>query len=514
MTNGAEGTRPERRRPERSGGDRTARTSSWQLRNTFAGARVLSDDEVAHLHEAALGYLQRSGLRVLSPEARHHFASAGATVDDDSQMVRLDAEHVRELLTLAPAEVALTARNPARDLVVGGDHVVFVPVAGPPYASDRVRGRRVGGFAEHTDFLRLTQRTEVLHTPAPAVEAQDVPLPERHLHCTHAELTLTDRVPYVYARGRRQLADSYELIRLANGVDPDEFRARPYSWMNINTNSPRQLDVPMCLGIIDSATAGQLTIMTPFTLAGAMAPVTVAGALLLQHVEALAAMALAQVVRPGAPVAYGAFTSNVDMRSGAPAFGTPEGLTAAIASGQLARHIGVPWRSQATSTSNTEDAQGAAESLLSLTGALLGGANIVIHSAGWQEGGLTASFEKFVLDVEVLETGAAAMRPLNVGAAELAVEAIDDVGPGGHFFGTAHTLERYAHAFHEPAVFTRQNFGQWAEAGRADAATRATAVWQRWLADYEQPPLGDDRRAAMDDFMARRIAEGGAAPES
>jgi trimethylamine--corrinoid protein Co-methyltransferase len=202
------------------------------------------------------------------------------------------------------------------------------------------------------------------------------------------------------------------------------------------------------------------------------------------------------------------------MRSGAPAFGTAESVTAAIASGQLARHLGVPWRSQATSSSNTEDAQGAAESLLSLTGALLGGANIVIHAAGWQEGGLTASFEKFVLDVEVLETLVAAMQRPSLDDLDQAIEALDEVGPGGHFFGASHTMERYATAFREPFVFSRQNLGQWTEDGSHDAATRATGVWQQWLREAEQPHLDDDRRAAIDAFVARRSAEGGAPPES
>jgi trimethylamine--corrinoid protein Co-methyltransferase len=484
------------------------------VRNPFGGARALSDDEVEHLHETALAYLQRSGVKVLLPEARARFAAAGAMVDDDTQMVRFDTHLLRTLLALAPAAFTLHARNPEWSQQLGGDHLVLVPVAGPPYVANRVRGRRVGTFADFSDFLRLHQRCDVMHSSAPSVEAQDLPMAERSLRTTHAVLTLTDKVPYVYARGRAVLADSYEMIRLANGIDHDEFVSRPYCWMNINTNSPRQLDVPMCMGIIDSAAAGQVTVMTPFTLAGAMAPVTLAGALLLQHVEAIAAIALAQVVRPGAPVMYGAFTSNVDMRSGAPAFGTPEGFRAAIASGQLARHLGVPWRSQATSTSNTEDAQGAYETMVSLTGALLGGANMIIHAAGWQEGGLTGSFEKFVLDVEALEVMADGMQPVRVDDAALAIDAIDAVGPGGHFFGTQHTLDRFETAFHEPSVFTRQNFGQWTDGGSVDAADRATEVYQRWLREYEQPPMPDDRRAALDDFMARRIAEGGALPES
>ena len=262
---------------------------------------------------------------------------------------------------------------------------LFFPVGGPPYSSDRVRGRRPGTLADFVDFARLTQRSDVLHGVSATTEAQDIALPERHLRTLHAGLTETDKPVLVYARGRGPVADQLELVRLAFGVDHDEFAASVHTWTNINTNSPRQLDIPMSLGIIDMARAGQMVIMTPFTLAGAMAPVTLAGALLLQHVEAVAALSLSQIVRPGAPVVYGAFTSNVEMRSGSPSFGSPEAMRAAIASGQLARHLGVPWRSQAASSSPTDDAQGAYETMVSLMGALLGGANIVLHAAGWQE---------------------------------------------------------------------------------------------------------------------------------
>ena len=484
------------------------------LRNPYGGAKVLSDDEVAHLHETALRFLQTSGVKVLLPAARRHFADAGATVDHDEQMVRLDVALTRSLLAHAPPSFTVHARNPQHDVVLGGDHLMLVPVAGPPYVSDRERGRRAGSMADFADIVRLTQRTAVLHGTTPSVEAQDVPMQFRHLRTGHATLTLSDKVPYVYARGRGVVADSHEMVRLANDIDIDRFHADPYCWTNINTNSPRQLDVPMCMGIIDQAAAGQVSVMTPFTLAGAMAPVSLAGALVLQHVEAIAAIALAQIVRPGAPVVYGAFTSNVDMKSGAPAFGTPEGFRAAIASGQLARHLGVPWRSQATSTSNVEDAQGAYETMVSMTGALLGGANMVIHAAGWQEGGLTASLEKFVLDVEMLEILAESLRPILVDDAELALDAIEAVGPGGHFFGTPHTLERFETAFHDPTVFTRQNFGQWTEAGSPDAAVRAQATWRRWLDEYTAPPMQSEALAALDEFVARRTAQGGAHPES
>ncbi len=269
----------------------------------------------------------------------------------------------------------------------------------------------------------------------------------------------------------------------------------------------------MALGIIDSARAGQACVMTPFTLSGAMAPVTLAGALLLQHLELLAAVTLAQLVRPGAPVIYGAFTSNVDMRSGAPAFGTPEALKGAIASGQLARHVNLPWRSSGSSTSNTEDAQGGYETMMNMNGAMLGGANMIVHAAGWQEGGLCASFEKFILDVEMLQMFAESFAPIDMTEDELGFDAIAEVAPGGHFFGTDHTKSRYATAFYEPLVFTRQNFGQWVEAGSTTAAERASVVAKTTIANFEAPPIDGAIVAELDDFVNRRIGQGGASPD-
>jgi trimethylamine--corrinoid protein Co-methyltransferase len=304
------------------------------------------------------------------------------------------------------------------------------------------------------------------------------------------------------------------MFRIVYGVDEEEFAAAPRCYTVINSNSPRQLDVPMCMGLIDFARAGQLSVMTPFTLAGAMAPVTLAGALTLQHAEALAGVALTQVVRPGAPVVYGAFTSNVDMKSGAPAFGTPEYFKAALAGGQLARRVGLPYRSSAPTASNAPDAQGTYETMLSLFAAALGGCNMIKHAAGWLEGGLTASKEKLVLDVEVLQMVAETFQPLVVDDAEIGLDAIAETPPGGHFFGGAHTLERYRAAFYEPLVSDWSNYGQWVEAGSLDATQRANAVWKKALAEYEQPPLDDAVREELEEFVARRTAEGGAPPES
>ena len=262
----------------------------------------------------------------------------------------------------------------------------------------------------------------------------------RHLQSGLAYLTLTDKVPYLYARGRGQVADGFEMFRIGYGVDHETFASAPRCYTVINSNSPRQLDIPMCMGLIDFATAGQVSIITPFTLAGAMAPVTLAGALTLQHAEALAGVTLTQAVRPGAPVVYGAFTSNVDMKSGAPAFGTPEYFKAALASGQLARHVGLPYRSSAPNASNAVDAQAMYETMMSLFGAVLGGCNVLLHAAGWLEGGLTASKEKFILDVEVLQMLAETFQPLVVDDDEIGLDNI------AHDLAGRPLLRRRAHA--------------------------------------------------------------------
>lgn len=482
--------------------------------NPFEPLRVLDDDRVERIHQAALEVLADDGLRVLLPEARVRFGAAGATIDEDEQLVRIDPELVAASLASAPAEFDITPREPTRRVLAGGRNVAMTPASGPPHATDLDRGRRAGSLEDYENFVRLTQHFDVIHVNGPTVEPQDVALEFRHLETMRAMLTLSDKAPFIYARGRGKVTDCFEMQRIVLGLSQDEFIERAHCYTVINTNSPRQLDVPMCLGIIQFAEMNQASIITPFTLAGAMAPITLAGALTLQHAEALAGITLAQIVRPGAPVVYGAFTSNVDMRSGAPAFGTPEAVKAAIASGQLARHIGLPWRSSAVSTSNVADAQAGYETMMSMMGAVLGGANIIVHAAGWVESGLSASFEKFILDVEMVQMFAEVFQPVAASEADVASDAIRSVEPGGHFFGTDHTLERYATAFYEPIVFARQDFGQWTEEGSQTAMERANPIWKEIVRDFDAPPLEDSIRAELDAFVERRIAEGGAMPPS
>ena len=473
---------------------------------------MLSSDNVAAIHDAALRVLEELGIRVLLDEARRRYRAAGATVDEVSQMVRLDRGMVAEALAAAPACFTLAGGSPERDLPIGGDAMFFMPGGGCPNVTDLGRGRRPGTMADFIAFTKLHQGFDILPKLGAWIEPQDVPVAVRHLETTRAQLTLSDKAPFVFARGTGQVRDGFEMIRIARGIGEEEFRARPCTMTVINTNSPRQIDRPMAQGIIDFAEWGQVCVITPFCLAGAMAPITVAGALTLSHAECLAGVVLSQITRPGAPVMYGAFASNVDMRSGAPAFGTPEHMKANFAAGQLARHVGMAWRCSAGAASMAPDVQGAQETLLSLWSAILAGGNMITHTAGWLEGGLTISYEKFITDIEALQVIAEAMQEVPCGPDEIGLDAIAEVAPGGHFFAARQTMERYATAFYEPLVWDWSNFGQWTEAGARTATERAHEIWQRRLADYEPPPVDAGVIEALDEFVARRKAEGGASP--
>ncbi|HMQ58681.1 MAG TPA: trimethylamine methyltransferase family protein, partial [Rhizobiaceae bacterium] len=401
-----------------------------------------------------------------------------------------------------------------RAVQIGGDAAAFVCVGGPPNVTDIERGRRAGTLEDTKNLIRLSQHFDVLHLLSPNIESQDVELNVRHLAVTEAQLTLGDKPLFVYARGRAQTNDAFAMIRLARGLTQAEFESAPWCYTVINTNSPRQIDIPMARGIIDFARAGQPSLITPFTLAGAMAPVTMAGALMLAHAEALAGVVLAQMCRPGAPVVYGSFTSNVDMKSGSPAFGTPEFVKAAFGAGQLARHVGLPWRGSVGTASNAPDEQSVWEFLFSCWGSILGGVNVMVHAAGWLEGGLTASYEKFILDIEMLQTFAEVFGPLEADDAAIGLEALREVGPGGHFFAAAHTMARYRDAFYTPLVSDWRNFGQWSDDGAKTSVQRASGLCKDILRDFTPPPLDVARADALTDFVVRRSREGGALPES
>lgn len=495
-----------------TGGGGARQVNYHRIDNSFTPVPAFSDDEAQAIHEAALLVLEDMGLKVLLPEARALFQAAGAIVD--GEMVRLGREIVSAAVATAPPQITLRAGRREKDLELALGKLVFQPGAGCPHATDLIRGRRPGTIEDFRELVQLTHHFDVLHMIPPLVEPQDVPTNIRHYAMTEAELTLSDKVPFIYSRGTPQVQDAFEMVRIARGLDEAAFAETPWCYTIINTNSPRQLDIPMAQGLIDFARAGQVSIVTPFTMMGAMAPVTVAGALTLSHAEALAAITLAQLANPGAPVTYGTFTSNVHMKSGAPAFGTPEQFKASLGAGQLARLVGLPWRCAAGSAANINDAQAAHETQMSTWGAILAGATIVIHGAGWLEGGLTVSYEKLVTDIDMLQIIAELCTATPADPAEIALEALREVQPGGHFFGASHTMERYQSAFYEPVSYDWSNFGTWTEAGALDANHRATGIWQEILAASPAATLDPARRAALRDFVTRRTDQGGAPPES
>ncbi|GGH18204.1 trimethylamine---corrinoid protein Co-methyltransferase [Cribrihabitans marinus] len=505
-----------RRKGRRRGAAETVskRTPNYrQLRNPFPVMSVFSDDEAANMHETALTTLEELGMRVLLPEAVKIYAAAGARVDGD--MVYIGREIVEAAVATAPKSIHCHAGGPKRDVTLELGTLAFQPGAGAPHATDLKRGRRPGSARDYREYTRLAHHFDVFQMMSPSVEPQDIAINLRHFFTTEAQLTLTDKLPFLFSRGTPQTMDNFEMLRIARGLDEEAFLNGVHAYTIINTNSPRTLDIPMAQGLIDFARNGQLSIVTPFTLMGAMAPITVAGAITLSHAECLAAITLTQLVREGAPVCYGTFTSNVDMKSGAPAFGTPTHFQASLAAGQMARLLGLPWRSAAGSASNINDVQAANENQLGLWGCLLSGATVIIHSAGWLEGGLTVSYEKLVTDVDVLNMVAELCAGNRAGADEIGfANALAHVAPSGHFFAAPQTMERYDTEFYEPVVHDYANFGTWTERGALDANSRATGVWERILAEPPGVLASPGELAALRAFVEKRTAEGGAPPES
>ncbi|MDP9481633.1 MAG: trimethylamine methyltransferase family protein [Chloroflexota bacterium] len=476
--------------------------------NPYRPVEILSADQVEAIHLASLRILREIGFEILGDRALDLLAKAGAEVDRERRNVRLDDGLVEDLIATAPAVFTQHARNPDRDIVLGGNHLVFGAVGGPAFVTDLDRGRRPGNFADFCDYVRVIGALDIVQQEGGGpLEPTDLPVATRHLDMYRALATLIDKTWQCLGSGRTVVDDAIEVVCLTAGVDRDALAHEPRLMTIINSNSPLRLDGPMSDGLIEMATHGQPVVVTPFTLAGAMTPVSLAGALAQQNAEALFMVALTQLARRGAPVIYGGFTSNVDMRTGSPAFGTPEYVKAAFATGQLARRYRLPWRSSNATASSVVDAQAAYESEMSVWGSIMGGVNLLYQGAGWLEGGLTASFEKLIVDAEILQMMAEVLVPFEVDEATLGVDAIAEVGPGGHFFGSAHTLERYETAFYRPLLSDWRNFESWHDDGARTATERANRIWKQLLAEYEEPPMDAAVREALDGFVARRKRE-------
>ena len=509
-----------RRRTRRAGGRAANRRGAgpairqipWEIPvNHDLPTEPLGADRVQAIHDGAMRVLEEVGIEFLNDEARAVLKAAGCETTPGGTNVRMDRELVMEKVGLAPSQFTITPRNPEREIVIGGRHMVFVNVSSPPNCSDLDRGRRVGDRESYRDLLKLTQYFNCIHMAGGyPVEPVDVHPSVRHLDCLHDKLTLTDKVAHAYSLGTARVEDVMEMVRIAGGLTREEFDAKPRMYTNINSSSPLKHDWPMLDGAMRLARRGQPTIVTPFTLAGAMAPVTVAGAVTQFVAEGLSAIVLLQCVKPGVPCAIGSFTSNVDMRTGAPAFGTPEYIRATQISGQMARFYGLPLRASNACAANCPDAQAAWESAFSLWSAVAARVNVVYHAAGWLEGGLCASYEKFVMDCETLQQIITYLKPVQVKEDDIAVDAIREVGSAGHFFGCRHTRDRYETAFYGPFLSDWSNFENWEERGSVDTARRANRIWKKILAEFESPPMDEAIREELIAFVDRRKREGGA----
>ena len=475
------------------------------FKHGFRPIEVLEAAAVEQIHDASMTILETSGLRILDPETRRILRDGGFDVDESAELARLDRAGVMELVAQAPARTSVRGRGSGRRVEIGGGSMAIAAVGGPPFVADLERGRRPGTLEDMRAFIKLTQMLNVLHLEGGcSVEPTDLPAETRHLDFYLACCELTDKSWKPLSAGRHKALDAIEMAKILHGEDEAALAADPVFFVNTNSNTPLLLDAEIAQGVIAFARIGQPICVTPFALSGAMAPTTIAGALALQNAETLAACALVQLIRPGCPYIYGSFTCNVDMRSGSPAFGTPEYALGAQASGQLARRYGLPWRSSNTNTSNAPDAQAAYESQMSIWGAVTGHASVLNQGAGWLEGGLVASYEKLILDAEMLQMMRVWSEGFAVDQSALGLDAIREVGPGGHFFGAAHTLERYETAFYRPLVSDWSNFENWRDAGSSDAAARANRIWKELLAAYSPPPLDPGVKEALADYVRLR----------
>ena len=472
----------------------------------------IGEDGVQAIHDGAMRVLEEVGIEFLNDEACNLFREAGCKVEGTN--VKMGRDWVMEMVGKAPSSFTLTPRNEARRITIGDGHIVFGNVSSPPNYYDLELGKKVPGTrAQCQDLLRLTQYFNCIHFAGGyPVEPVDIHASVRHLDVLFDKLTLTDKVMHAYSLGRERVEDVMEMVKIAGDLTEEAFQATPRMYTNINSTSPLKHDQPMIDGCLRCIRRGQAVVVSPFTLAGAMAPVTMAGAVTLSIAEGLSAIALFQYVAPGCPCVIGTFTSNVDMKTGAPAFGTPEYMRATQMTGQMARFYGLPMRASGVCAANVPDGQAMWETSNSLWSAVQSGTHMVYHAAGWLEGGLIACPEKFVMDCEVLQMIQRYMEPevVATGPDDIAVDVIREVGPNGHYFGIDHTQERYEQAFYQPFVSDWSNFEAFEAKGAVWTAERAHHLFKDIIARFEEPPMDIARREELADFVARRKAEGGA----
>ena len=474
------------------------------LHNRFAPVEPLNEEQINLIHEASMTLLEEQGIEVMGARALELFRNAGAKVSNDG-IVCMDRGLVMETIAHAPEKFTITPRNTDNTLHVGGDVINFGMVSGPPNVHDCINGRRMGNIKDFENLIRFGQYFNVItFFGNQATAPTDLPVNTRHLDTLMASITLSDKPFFSIGIGAGRSLDAANMCAIARGISLEDLADSPSAMTNININSPRKLDDSMAYGAMQLAHLGQAVTVTPFTLMGAMTPATLGAAFVQQNAEALLGISLLQLTRRGAPTIYGGFTSNVDMRSGAPAFGTPENALANLAGGQLARYYNLPHRTSACNASNTVDVQAAYETQMALWGSVMGHGNLIYHTAGWLEGGLVASYEKVIADCEMLQHMTQMLQPIKIDLEEIGLEAMQEVGPGGHFFGCDHTMARYKTAFYQPFLSDWQNHESWEAAGAKDATQRATEIWPRILEEFEAPPLDPAIKEELTAYVAKR----------
>jgi trimethylamine--corrinoid protein Co-methyltransferase len=478
--------------------------------NAMPRYEILSEEAIETLDRGWRRIVSELGIEFLLPEAVEIFAQAGQKVEGDK--VFLDPEFVMEQVAKAPRQFDWQARNPDHTVRIGGDAMVFSTVYGSPFVRDG-DVRRDAKMADFENFVRLAQSYPQLDSAGgTVVEPEDRPLDSRHLDMVYALQTLSDK-PYMGSvisgeNARDTIAMSEILLGGREAIE----RA-PATISLINVNSPLRFDDRMLSAMLEYNRANQAVVVTPFLLMGAMSPVSIPATLVQQMAEAFAGIALTQLVRPGCPVIFGSFLSNTDMQSGSPSFGTPESAIGLLCTGQIARRYGLPFRGGGgLNASQTVDAQAAYEAMMTLMPTFLAGTNFVMHSAGWLEGGLVSSYEKFIVDVELLRMLRHEFTPLEVTEESLAFGAHEEVGAGGHFLGAMHTLERFRECFYRPLLSSTENFDRWSRNGGQDATERAARIWREQLEAYEQPSIDDGVRDELREYVSRRREELGDAP--
>jgi trimethylamine--corrinoid protein Co-methyltransferase len=475
------------------------------FRNTMPRYEVLSEDAMATLDQGWRRLMTEIGVEFMDDRALELFRKAGQRVEGNT--VFLDPDFVLEQVAKAPREFDVQARNPANNIHIGGDSMAFGAVYGPPFVRQG-DVRRDATMEDFRSFTKLAQSFAVLDSAGGVIcEPNDTPLDSRHLDMTYALQTLTDKVYMGNVVSGVNAADTIAMSSILFG-SREVIEETPATISLINCNSPLRWDDRMLEAQFEYSAAGQPVVLTPFILMGAMSPVTIPAALVQQIVEALSGIALSQLIRPGTPVIFGSFLSNIDMQSGSPTFGTPESGIGLLCTGQIARHFGLPFRTGGGLTSSqVADAQAGYEALMTLMPTFLAGANWVMHSAGWLEGGLVAGYEKFIVDIELLQMLRHEFTPLEIDEASMAFDAHQEVGHGGHFLGAMHTMERFRTCFYRPLLSSSENYERWMRNGGNDANDRATVAYQKALEEYEHPALDDAVREELEDYVIRRRAE-------